>query len=93
MKMMSDVDEDFLYVTNSLRRMDVMYVLGSVDFARNYEIADILCISSAHASIYTKDLEEHNLVESKKSKNYKVYSLTNKGKEILQKLKDYHGIK
>jgi predicted transcriptional regulator len=87
-----DVDEDFLYVTNSLRRIDVMYVLVSVDFARNYEIADILCISSAHTSIYTKGLEEHDLVESKKVKNYKVYSLTDKGRDMLQKLKDYHGI-
>ena len=89
---MINVDEDFLYITNSLRRMDVMYVLGSVDFARNYEIADILCISTAHVSTITKDLQEHGLVESIKSKNYKVYSLTEKGKDMLKKLKDYHGI-
>jgi DNA-binding MarR family transcriptional regulator len=87
-----DVDEDFLYVTNSLRRMDVMYVLGAVDFAKNNEIADILCIGTAHTSTITKDLEKHNLLESKKIQNYKIYSLTDKGKDMLKKLKDYHGI-
>lgn len=87
-----ELDDDFLYVTNSLRRMDVMYVLGSVEFARNYEIADILCISAANVSNITKGLSDHGLLESCKSKKYKVYSLSEKGRKIVQKLRDYHGI-
>lgn len=89
---MINVDEEFLYVTNSLRRMDVMYVLGAVDFARNYEIADILCMRTSHVSTITKDLQDHGLVESVKSKNYKVYSLTEKGRNLFKQLREYHGI-
>lgn len=89
---MTDIDEDFIFVTNSLRRIDVMYVLGSLDFARNSEIADILCISSANVSTITKKLAEHGLLDSTIHQKYKIYSLSDKGKEIVKKLKDYHGI-
>jgi len=90
--MTTDIDEDFFYVTNSLRRMDVMYVLGSVDFARNGEIADILCISAANVSNITRGLAKHGLLNTQKSEKYKIYSLSDKGKDIVQKLRIYHGI-
>lgn len=90
--MATDNDEDFFYVTNSLRRIDVMYVLGSVDFARNGEIADILCMRAAHVSNITRGLADHGLLNVKKMNKYKIYSLSKKGEYIVQKLKQYHGI-
>ena len=90
--MTTEIDEDFFYVTNSLRRMDVMYVLGAVDFARNSEIADILCTRPAYVSTITRELAKHGLLDTKKSEKYKIYSLSEKGQQIVQKLKSYHGI-
>lgn len=89
--MIMELDENFLYVINSLRRIDVMYVLSSVEFARNYEIADILCITTGRASAITKELLDHDLITFVTFNNHRLYSLTQKGEEIVKKLKDYHG--
>lgn len=91
--MTANIDEDFLYVTNSFRRVDIIRLLASIGFARNYEIADILCIKRSYVSTVLKDLSEHEIITSAKTKQYAVYSLTEKGKKINQKLENYYGIK
>ena len=58
--MAKKIDNDLLYVTNSLLRIDVMYLLESAGFARNYEIAEMLCRKSTilkRRSDYAKKLE------------------------------------
>lgn len=85
-------DEDFIFVINALRRIDVMYMLSAVDFAKSSEIADILCMDRGNVFKVLNPLIEHNLVGSKKYKRYNFYFLTDKGKKMMPKLRDYHGI-
>lgn len=86
------IDKDFIYVTNSLHRIDIIMFLNSVDFVRNYELADILGINPSYVSQITEGLSNHNIIMSEKYGKARVYSLTQKGKEIANKLKDYHGV-
>lgn len=87
------MDEDFIYVTNSLHRIDIIYLLDSIESARNYEIADILCLPPANVLKTANELSERNIINSEKIGKSRIYSLTDKGKKIVSKLKeDYHGI-
>jgi predicted transcriptional regulator len=87
------VDEDFVYVTNSLNRIDIVYLLDAIDAARNYEVADILCLTPANVLLLADGLNEHGIIDSTKVGKSRIYSLTQKGKQIANKLRDYHGIR
>ena len=89
--MVAEIDDDLLYVVNSLLRIDVMYVLASVDFARNYEISEMLCKKSSDVSRIIKGLLEHDLVDFKTNNNYNFYFLTEKGEKVVDELRQYHG--
>ena len=86
------IDKDFIYVTNSLHRIDIIMFLNSVDFVRNYELAGILGLSPSYVSKITEGLSDHNIIVSEKYDKARVYSLTQQGKKIANKLKDYHGV-
>lgn len=90
---MDDLSDDFFYVTNSVRRMDVMYLLESLHFSRNSEIAYMLNMSCSYVSIITKELVKRKLLKVQKNKQYSIFSLTDKGEEMVRQLRDYHGIK
>lgn len=90
--MAKKIDNDLLYVTNSLLRIDVMYLLESAGFARNYEIAEMLCRKSTNVSRIVKGLCEHDLVDFETNNGFNFYFLTEKGKEIVNKLRHYHGL-
>ena len=87
------VDEDLAYVTNSLHRIDIIYLLDSIDSARNYEIADLLCLSATRVLNVSNGLVDHGFLTSEKVGKSRIYSITQKGKDIANKLRDYHGIK
>lgn len=87
------MDPDFIFVTNSLHRIDVLYLLSSVESARNYEVADILCLPPARVLRTCNELSARGIINSEKIGKSRFYSLTDKGKKIVIKLKEeYHGI-
>ena len=86
------MDEDFIYVTNSLHRIDIVYLLDSIESARNYEVADILGLTPANVLQLADGLNQHNIIDSVKIGKSRIYSLTKKGKDIACKLREYHGI-
>lgn len=89
---MNKDEEDFIFVTNSFRRVDVLCALDELKFARNYEIADMLLLRQANTSSMLNKLVAHNLVKKEKVDNRSIYSLTEQGEKIVTKLKDYYGI-
>ena len=90
--MEEQIDKELIYVTDSLYRMDIVYLLSTINCARNYEIANILNMAQSHVSAIAKGLSKHQIINSEKVGRSRVYSLTNKGKQIAEKMKDYHGI-
>lgn len=87
------IDEDFAYVTNSLHRIDIVYLLDSIGSARNYEIAALLCLSATTVLHIANGLVDHGILVSNKIGKSRIYSITQKGKDVANKLRDYHGIK
>ena len=86
------VKGDFLYVTDSLYRIDILYLLDSIDYARNYEIANILHLAQTHTFQILDGLCSRDIVQSEKVESYRIYFLTNKGKELVKKIRGYHGL-
>ena len=91
---MEKTDEGLIYVTSSLRRIDIMYFLNDVPFARNSEISEICGLHPSYLTRTLQSLQKHNLVASKKVEGkYKVFFLTKEGRNMVKRLREYHGIR
>lgn len=88
---MNKDEEDFIFVTNSFRRVDILCALDELKFARNYEIADMLLLRQANTSSMLNKLVEHELVCKEKVENRSIYSLSDRGQKVVDRLKDYYG--
>lgn len=85
--------DDFFYITNSLRKMDIVYCLSMINFGRKSEISSIMLIPEQSTYSILKNLEKRDIVGIKKISGTNIYFLTKKGRIIADQLKEYHGIK
>ena len=88
---MNEEDEAFLYVTNSFRRVDVLFALSELGYARNYEVAGMLLLKQSNTLSVLGQLESYDFEKKEKVDKRMIYSLTDSGKDMVQKLKDYYG--
>lgn len=85
------MEDDYLFVTNKIRRMHVLHFLDEHGSAKMYEIADGTLLNPPNVSRITKEFKERDLVDFKPEGAAKIYFLTPKGKEIAKRIRGSYG--
>ena len=86
-----EIEEELIFVLASRKRTRVVCFLYDVEKARGYEIADMLLMPQSSVSLVTKQLRDHKLVDFVQHAQARLFFLTDDGKKVVKKVRDYYG--